>query len=69
MASSAAITGALDAAASAPMESVPANAKLDSFEASSFTLDEAKDFEDEDFEDDEDEDDERDAIFAMDRAR
>lgn len=51
------------------MESVPANAKLDSFEASSFTLDEAKAFEDEDFEDDEDEDDERDAIFAMDRAR
>lgn len=49
------------------MESVPANAKLDSFEASSFTLDEAKDFEEEDFEDDED--DERDAIFAMDRAR
>ena len=65
MASSAAITGALDAAASAPMESVPANAKLDSFEASSFT--ELEDFEDEDFEDDEE--DERDAIFAMDRAR
>ena len=47
------------------MESVPANAKLDSFEASSFT--ELEDFEDEDFEDDEE--DERDAIFAMDRAR
>lgn len=68
MASSAAITGALDAAASAPMESVPANAKLDSFEASSFTeLEDTEDDEDEDFEDDEDDD--LDAIFAMDRAR
>ena len=68
MASSAAITGALDAAASAPMESVPANAKLDSFEASSFTeLEDTEEDEDEDLEDDEDDD--RDAIFAMDRAR
>ena len=50
------------------MESVPANAKLDSFEASSFTeLEDTEDTEDEDFEDDEE--DERDAIFAMDRAR
>lgn len=50
------------------MESVPANAKLDSFEASSFTeLEDTEDDEDEDFEDDEDDD--LDAIFAMDRAR
>lgn len=51
------------------MESVPANAKLDSFEASSFTeLEDTEEDEDEDFEED-DEDDDRDAIFAMDRAR